>query len=160
MRPDPAEAALEPLSYVFEVACAPEHAFRSWTASIASWWPADHTVSGERDVTVILEPGLGGRLLERTASGVEHEWGTITEWDPPSRLAYQWYIRRDRADATDVRIAFTPAGPDRTRIEIVHDGWERLGDGSAWRERNTGGWEGVIPPFIAFASSDLQEGTH
>lgn len=145
---------IEPLTYSFELGCTAEHAFRTWTERIASWWPADHTVSGERGTTVVLEPRLGGRLLERTPAGVEHEWGEVTGWDPPRRLAYQWFIRRDRADATDVEITFTPVDDDRTRVDILHTAWERLGDGASWRERNIGGWTGVLPHYIAYAEGN------
>jgi uncharacterized protein YndB with AHSA1/START domain len=142
---------LEPLVYSFELACSAEHAFRTWTERISTWWPASHTVSGEPDATVVLEPELGGRLLERTASGDEHVWGEITEWEPPERLGYLWFIRRDRADATDVVVTFTPLAEARTQVEILHTAWERLGDGETWRERNIGGWTGVLPHFIELA---------
>ena len=148
----PVDAAIEPLAYSFEVSCSAGHAFRAWTERIGSWWPAGHTVSGEPDVTVVLESHLGGRLLERTRSGIEHEWGEITAWDPPTRLAYLWFIWRDRNDATDVEVSFTPLAPDLTRVDILHTAWERLGtEGPQWRDRNIGGWTGVLPHFAQFA---------
>jgi hypothetical protein len=49
---------------------------------------------------------IGGRIYERTRDGTEIDWGEITVWEPPTRLAYRWHIRRDRADATDVEIPF------------------------------------------------------
>jgi hypothetical protein len=139
---------IEPLRLSFEVACSVEHAFTTWTDRIGAWWPADHTASGEADATVVLEPRLGGRLFERTRSGQEHDWGEVTEWDPPSGFAYLWHLRRDRADATDVRITFTAMGP-ATRVDIVHSSWERLGDDArTWRDRNRGGWDSLLPSYI------------
>ena len=64
---------IEPLRFSFEVACPPAHAFDVWTARIASWWPADHSVSGEHGLLVVLEGRPGGRIYERTAAGHEHE---------------------------------------------------------------------------------------
>jgi hypothetical protein len=56
---------------------------------------------------------------------------------------------RDRADATDVAITFTPLASNETRIDIVHTAWERLGDdGQTWRDRNFGGWSTLLPHFI------------
>ena len=79
--------------------------------------------------------------------GAEHDWGEVTVWEPPERLGYLWHLRRDRADATDVEIRFVPRGAS-TRVEIEHRGWERLGaDGVSWRDRNQGGWEGLLPHF-------------
>ncbi len=112
--------ALEPLELSFEVACSPEHAFRVWTADIASWWPADHSVSGEAGLAVVLEGRVGGRIYERTAAGDEHEWGEVTAWEPPTRFGYLWHLRRDRADATQVEIRFTAVGDAHPRGHRAH----------------------------------------
>jgi Activator of Hsp90 ATPase homolog 1-like protein len=142
----------EPLRLSFEVACPLEHAFGVWTADIGTWWPADHTVSGEAGLEVVLEGRLGGRLYERTAAGEEHDWGEVTVWQPPSMLAYRWWLRADRADATDVTVRFTTTGDRSTRIDVEHAGWERLGArGPAWRERNLGGWTTLLPHYRAAA---------
>lgn len=140
---------IEPLRLTFDVACSVDHAFAVWTSGIGSWWPADHTLTGEPEL-VVLESGPGGRIFERTADGVEHDWGEVTHWEPPSRLSYLWHLRRDRADATEVDIRFVAHGDGATRIEIEHHGWERLGaDGQAWRDRNRSGWETLLPHFAA-----------
>jgi uncharacterized protein YndB with AHSA1/START domain len=82
------------------------------------------------------------------ACSVEHDWGQVTEWKPPTRLAYLWHLRRDRSDATEVGITFVAHGPDTTRVEIEHRGWERLADGQRWRERNVIGWQSLLPHFV------------
>jgi len=61
-----------PLRITFDVACPAEHAFDMWTSRIGIWWPPDHTVTGDRDLTIVLESGVGGRIYERTADGAEH----------------------------------------------------------------------------------------
>jgi hypothetical protein len=137
-----------PLQLSFDVACSPEHAFATWTSRTATWWPRDHTVSGRGDAAVVIEPGVGGRIYERTAQGVEHDWGRVTRWEPPDHLGYLWHLGRAATDATEVDIRFLPAGPGSTRVEIEHRGWERLGDDAAiWRDRNRVGWESLIPFF-------------
>jgi hypothetical protein len=138
-----------PLRMSFDVACSAEHAFAVWTSAIDAWWPPDHTVSGRAD-QVVLEGAVGGRIYERTADGTEHEWGWVTVWAPPTRLAYQWHLGRDRSDATEVDIRFVPEGAAATRIEVEHRGWERLGAaGDGWRDRNRAGWDTLIPYFVA-----------
>ena len=137
----------EPLQISFDVDCSPEHAFNVWTAGIATWWPPDHTVTGQAEM-VVLESGVGGRIFERSSDGVEHDWGTVTAWEPPTRLAYQWHIGRDSADATLVEIRFIPRGTGSTRIEIEHWGWERLGAAADERRaQNQVGWESLLPHF-------------
>jgi uncharacterized protein YndB with AHSA1/START domain len=144
---------IEPLRFSFEVDCPVEHAFHIWTAKTSSWWPRSHTVSGEDDLEVVVERRPGGRIFERTRAGVEVEWGQITAWEPPQRLCYLWHLRADRADATEVEITFAGQG-ERTRVDIEHRGWERLGErGSARRDANQAGWGGLLPHFIGACTS-------
>jgi uncharacterized protein YndB with AHSA1/START domain len=139
----------EPLELSFEVACQPAAAFTMWTANTSMWWPTDHSVSGERGLKVVFEDGVGGRIFERSPSGAEHQWGRITVWEPPSRLAYTWHLGFAPEEATDVEIRFVEADSDRTRVEIVHRGWERLGEPAAQRrEGNRLGWASVYPHFV------------
>ena len=98
-----------PLELAFTVACPPEHAFSVWTERTSLWWPASHSVSADPGLSVTFEPRAGGRIFERTASGEEHDWGRIVEWEPPRRLVYRWHLRQDREDATRVEISFAPA---------------------------------------------------
>lgn len=143
---------IEPIRIEFDLRCAREHAWDVWTARIGQWWPADHSVSVEDDLEVVIEDRVGGRIYERTAAGQEHDWGEVTVWEPPSRLAYLWHLRRDRADATEVEIRFTGDDGDTTRVEIEHRGWERLGvEGVTWRDRNFGGWSTLLPHYIEVA---------
>lgn len=148
---------IEPLRLAFQVQCSPSHAFMVWTERIGLWWPADHTATGEPDLQVILEGRVGGRIFERAGDGSEHDWGEVLEWEPPHRLVYSWHLRRDRADATEVEIRFMPDEPsgDRTRVEIEHRGWERLGaEGRDWRDRNMGGWSTLLPHYVAAAGGE------
>jgi hypothetical protein len=149
---------LEPIRLTLDVACPRPRAFEVWTGRTSMWWPADHTVSGEPGLAVVVEPRLGGRIFERTPTGTEHDWGEVTIWEPPSRFGYLWHLRRDRADATDVEIRFIETGMDATRIEIEHRGWERLGaEGQTWRDRNRGGWATLLPHYLAAAKGGSAE---
>ena len=145
---------IEPLRLSFEIDCPAHHAFDVWTARLAMWWPKGHSASGDPGTTVVLEPRLGGRIFERTSEGAEIEWGEITTWSPPSKLGYVWHINRDRSDSTDVELTFVDLGNDRTRLDIVHSDWDRLGaDGEQWRDANANGWGALIPSFIAAATA-------
>lgn len=148
--------SIEPLRLSFDIRCPPAHAFGVWTTRLSTWWPKHHSTSGHPDTVVTLEPGLGGRIFERTPDGTEVDWGEITAWEPPHRLSYLWHIRRDRGDATDVDLRFVDLGDGTTRLDIVHSGWERLGaEGRAWREANTAGWNALLPSFIDAAAADF-----
>ena len=128
----------------FEVACAADHAFATWTERIGTWWPADHTVSGA-PIAVVLEGWVGGRIYERTRHGDEHDWGVITAWQPPDLLAYRWHLGVGPESATEVAVLFSPLDANRTRVEIEQSGWERLGPAaSQLRSRNRAGWESLV----------------
>jgi uncharacterized protein YndB with AHSA1/START domain len=142
----------DPLRITFDVACPPDRAFELWTAQTTTWWPTSHTVSGRPDVEVVIEPGVGGRIYERTPDGGEHDWGQVIAWDPPARIAYLWHLRQDRADATEVEITFAAAERRGTRMSIEHRGWQALGArGPDQRELNQRGWDGLLPHFRAAA---------
>jgi hypothetical protein len=133
----------------FDVACSAEHAFNVWTSRIGTWWPPDHTVTGQAAL-VVIQSGVGGRIYERAADGIEHDWGEVTLWEPPSRLDFLWHLRADRASATEVKIHFLAQGASATRIEIEHGGWEIFeGAAEEWRDRNHAGWGSLLPHFLA-----------
>jgi hypothetical protein len=143
---------IEPLRFTYEISCPVDHAFDVWTKQIATWWPKGHSTSGDPDTVVHLEPRVGGRIFERTSDGREIDWGEVTRWDPPAQLGYTWHIGRTSEEATEVELTFVELGDDRTRLDIVHSGWDRLGaEGSVWREANTNGWNSLVPAFTAVA---------
>ncbi|MEO6577298.1 MAG: SRPBCC family protein [Candidatus Limnocylindria bacterium] len=150
---------IEPIRLSFEVSCPPDHAFATWTSRATTWWPASHTVTAAGGVEVVFEGRTGGRIFERTPAGDEHDWGEILAWEPPSRIAYLWHLKADRADATEVEIRFLEAGAAGTRVEIEHRGWERIGlDGQSRRDANEGGWGSLLPHYIERANrSGLKE---
>jgi len=133
-----------------DLACSADHAFAVWASGIDTWWPPDHTATGRPDLVIVLEEGVGGRIYERTPDGTEHEWGEVTVWEPPTRLVYQWHLRQDRSDATEVEIRFVARGATACRVEIEHRGWERLGSAEqVLRDRNRAGWDTLLPHFSA-----------
>jgi uncharacterized protein YndB with AHSA1/START domain len=144
----------EPLRLSYEIACPAPHAFDVWTTRLSTWWPKGHSSSGDPSTSVALEPRHGGRLFERTSDGREIEWGRVTLWDPPSRLSYTWHIGREPAEATNVELTFVALDDATTRLDIVHAGWENLAaDAQAYREANAGGWNALMPNFVAAATA-------
>jgi uncharacterized protein YndB with AHSA1/START domain len=144
------DTVIEPLRLHIDVDQPAAHAFDVWTRDIGTWWPADHTATGEAGLAVVMEPRVGGRFYERTSDGREIDWGEVLVWEPPDRLVYSWHLRRDREDATEVEIRFVATSAASTRVEIEHRAWERLGsDGPAWRDRNHGGWQSLLPHYEA-----------
>ena len=137
-----------------EVGTPPERAFRLFTEGMGTWWPKEtHSVGEERAETVVFEPGVGGRIVERTLDGEEHVWGTVTVWEPPRRLVMTWHPGRGPETAQEVEVRFEPSGTG-TRVELVHTGWERLGDrAAAVYDNYDGGWSYVVGERFAAAAN-------
>jgi hypothetical protein len=123
-------------------------AFRRFTEGLAAWWPMKtHSVGQEQTTDVTLEPRVGGRFYETQADGTTSDWGRLTVWDPPNRLAFTWHPGRDPEAAQNVEIAFRRVG-DTTEIELTHRDWEVFGDEAGeMRDRYGSGWDGVLQRY-------------
>jgi len=144
-------AALAPIHKSITVAASPERAFAFYTANMSEWWPlASHSVGEAEAVSVVCGAAVGEQIVETTADGSVHIWGTITLWDPPHRVAHTWHAGAPLEEATDIVVSFTPDGEGRTRVELTHSGWERRsGDPARMRSGYEGGWDKVLGAYAA-----------
>ena len=136
---------LPPIGKAVTVKATPERAFARFTQEMASWWPLrSHSVGEANAESVRMEGRVGGRIVERTRSGVEYVWGTIDAWEPPHRVAFSWHPGEDPERATHVEVRFSAVGA-HTRVELTHRGFERLGPkGSRIRRAYPIGWAYVL----------------
>ena len=127
------------------VRCAIDRAFTVFTDGIDAWWPKpSHSVSKDDCVAVAIEPGIGGRVYEQVRDGTTSEWGRITAWEPPNRLAFTWHPGRDASTAGDVEVRFT-ATDEGTVVTLEHTGFEKLGaDAEAVCRNYDTGWAYVF----------------
>ena len=133
------------------VDCAVEEAFRIFTADALSWWPVDGHSIHQNVSAIVFEPREGGEVYEISADGERGHWATVVEWEPPSRIVLAWNVRRAETVGTEVEVQFRPEG-DRTRVELVHRGWERLVDnGAEKRDNYDSGWDFVLGEYVARA---------
>ncbi len=136
----------------FEVRAPASQAFRVWTERAGLWWPKGHTVSGDPD-SIVFEPGVGGRIVERGRDGSEHEWGEITAWDEPREIGFLWVHVFDRSQATRVVLTFAEVG-STTQVRLEQTGFAALGEaGDVRRERTWNAWGVVTSAFVAAAAA-------
>lgn len=141
---------MDPIVLEFEVRVSPEHAFKTWTESCASWWPRSHCMSQADDFDVVFEPRAGGRIYERGPDGTEYEWGEVTIWEAPHRLEYLWHIFLEPDRATTVSVSFVPTATG-TRVTLVNSGFEVFGDAAEERMGRVGSaWGGITKHFVEF----------
>jgi uncharacterized protein YndB with AHSA1/START domain len=136
----------------FEVRVPAARAFRVWTERAALWWPKGHTLSGDPQ-SIVFEPGIGGRIVERGPDGREHEWGEITAWDEPRVVGFLWVHAFDRSQATHVVLTFAEAGAT-TQVRLEQTGFAALGEaGGVRRERTWASWGLVTSSFVRTAEA-------
>ena len=124
---------LSPVVQMVEIAAAPEHVFELFTdpAQLVRWWPD----------AVRLEPRVGGRI-ELEFEGRGEVSGEITRFEPPHGLGFTW-VRGIAPDVTThVDVTISDAGNGRTRVELVHTGWEAVPADQVdeWRAMHGAGW--------------------
>ena len=126
-------------------------AFRLFTEGIGEWWPLHtHSVHEDRAVRAVFEPRLGGRIYEISDGGQEAEWGRVLALDPPRGFTTSWKPNPSAAAATEFTVRFDALAEQRTSIELVHGGWEALGEAAAEARGNYDeGWDEVLAAFTA-----------
>lgn len=110
----------------------PAEAFDVFTLEIDRWWRRGpkFRVAGRRPGALVFEPRLGGRLFEQYEVGDgprTHVAGTITAWEPPSHLGFEWRgANFAPGEVTRVDVRFTPTESGGTEVVLVHRGFAAL----------------------------------
>ncbi len=116
----------EPIRQSVHVDCPVEDAFRLFTEGFGKWWPLAPGSTRESDQTCEIEPWEGGRVLERSPSGAEREWGAVTEWNPPGSLEFTWNPGGPKDERQSVSVEFRREDGGTT-VTLTHRGWHLAG---------------------------------
>jgi uncharacterized protein YndB with AHSA1/START domain len=126
----------EPVTRTITVAASQAQAFDVFTARFGTWWPRDYSI-GEADMAdFVMEPKVGGRWYEVGVDGTECDTGRVLVFEPPERVVFAWHLNAqyqfdpDPEHASEVEVRFIAEGPSQTRVELVHRGFERHGEGA------------------------------
>lgn len=134
----------DPIRKTLTVPLEPRAAFDLFTAGIDTWWPKEsHSLSESAAAAVRVEPRLGGRILEMRPDGTEAQWARVTAWEPGRHFAIDWHVGGTETEATQVDVTFTPTDAG-TRVDLVHDGFDRLAGGEIMCENYRTGWDTVF----------------
>lgn len=139
---------IAPVVKTIEVRRSASEAFRVFTDEMGKWWPlGTHALSpenGTKAVTILVEPHVGGRVLECAEDGREFHWGDVLAYEPGQRFAMTWQLGRTRKNSGEVEVVFEATGDQACRVTLTHSGWERMEDGARAREGYNMGWIGVF----------------
>ena len=154
--PAMAEQAIEAVRKSVTVNASPEVAFEIFTADFDSWWPRSHHLGKTPMTKGIIEGRKGGRCYTEHEDGSEVDWGTVTVWEPPRRLAFSWQIAADwtcepdLSKASEVEVRFTPEAGGNTRVDLEHRHFERMTSGAEAMRAGVsaeGGWGSLLQMF-------------
>jgi hypothetical protein len=150
---------VSPIRKAVVVDLAQEAAFQLFTQAMPSWWPVgSHSIGGARAREARFEGGIGGRIYEVLDDGTEYDWGRVTVWEPPQRFVCSWDPSVEARTPTEVEVRFHAEMPDRTRVELEHRGWERIGERARLGRESyagAGGWTQVLGEYVRAAGPDL-----
>ncbi len=119
-----------------------ERAFEVFTTKFDRIKPREHNMLSVDVAEAVIEPHVGGHVIDRGVDGSECRWARVLAYEPPDRIVIswdispQWQIESDRDRTSEVEVRFTAEGPQRTRVDLEHryldrhgDGWNALRDG-------------------------------
>jgi uncharacterized protein YndB with AHSA1/START domain len=143
------------------VEASPERAFEVFTAGIDTWWPRTHHIGSSPMKKTIVEGRLGGRCYSEQEDGTDCDWGQILVWEPPHKfvmawqISHEWGYQPDLARASEVEVRFSAVAEGRTRVDLEHRNFERMGPGGAQMRTmvdSPGGWGTLMEMFAARAA--------
>jgi hypothetical protein len=99
-----------------------------------------------------MEPFVGGRWYNDLEDGSDVTVGHVRVWEPGQRFVVGWEINAQwKPDsrtqmASEVEVRFLREGENRTRVEVEHRNFERMGAeaGETMRNAVENGWPGVL----------------
>jgi uncharacterized protein YndB with AHSA1/START domain len=138
----------------------PERAFAVFTAGIDRWWPKSHGIGATPVRESFIEPFEGGRWCTRHEDGTDVVVGHVRVWQPGERLIVTWEISADwkpdprPAFTSEVEVRFAAEAGGRTRVELEHRNFERMGatGGEKMRKGVDSGWPGLLELFAKEAA--------
>jgi uncharacterized protein YndB with AHSA1/START domain len=155
-----ATISIAPVRKSVVVQATPEKAFAVFTDGINRWWPKTHGIGASPIKESIIEPFVGGRWYTPCEDGTETVVGHVRIWEPGKRFVMSWEISANwKPDsrvqfASEVEVRFVADGAGRTRVELEHRNFERMGAAAGEKMRNgvDGGWPGLLELFAKEAS--------
>jgi uncharacterized protein YndB with AHSA1/START domain len=125
---------VSPVVQSVEIGATPDRVFELFTEpdQLVKWWPD----------AVRLEPRVGGKM-HMTFEGRGEVWGEITTFEPGRALGFTWIRGVAPEITTRVDVSFEDLGGGRTRVELVHSGWQAVPDElvAEWRTIHDVGWK-------------------
>jgi uncharacterized protein YndB with AHSA1/START domain len=112
-----------------------EKAFAVFTERLGDFKPPEHNLLGSPIAETVLQPWVGGHIVDRGSDGSECRWARILVFDPPERLVFswdispEWRIESDPDRTSEVEVRFVAESSESTRVDLEHRHLDRHGPG-------------------------------
>jgi uncharacterized protein YndB with AHSA1/START domain len=112
-----------------------EKAFAVFTERLGDFKPPEHNLLASPIAETVLQPWVGGHIVDRGTDGSECRWARILVFDPPERLVFswdispEWRIESDPDRTSEVEVRFVAESSDSTRVDLEHRYLDRHGPG-------------------------------
>ena len=144
------------------VEASPPQAFAVFTSGINRWWPKSHGIGATPIAESVIEPFVGGRWYTRHEDGTDVVLGHVRVWQPAERLVVSWEISAEwkpdprPAVTSEVEVRFIAEPSGRTRVDLEHRNFERMGAAAGEKMRNSvdGGWPHLLDLYATHASRE------
>lgn len=151
---------MAPIHKTLLVDAPPHRAFEVFTAGIDRWWPKSKGIGTAPIRRSVIEPFIGGRWYTEHEDDTVAVIGHVLVWQPGERFAVTWEIsatwKPDAriALASEVEVRFLAETRGRTRVELEHRHFERMGAdaGETMRKGVDGGWPTILDLFAEEAA--------
>ncbi|MBS0580307.1 MAG: SRPBCC family protein [Proteobacteria bacterium] len=152
---------IAPVRRSIVVEASPQRAFEVFTDQVDAWWPKTHGIGATPIVRSVIEPFVGGRWYTTHTDGKDVTIGHVRAWEPGARFVVSWEIGADwkpdarEAFASEVEVLFKVDGAGKTRIDLEHRNFERMGaePGEKMRTGVDGGWPGILNLYATYLAS-------
>ena len=145
------DAVTPPITEVYPLRCAADHAFALYTGRIGEWWDARYTANAETLQSVTIEPRVGGRVYATHGDIGEDDWGEVAVWAPGHRLVHTFSLAQDPEHPSEIVVEFIPAEGNSCLLRFAHGGWTK--DNAAVRSK-FGDWRVLLDRFALLAQDD------
>ncbi|MEO6511443.1 MAG: SRPBCC family protein [Nocardioides sp.] len=135
-----------------------ERAFEVFTRRFGDFKPAEHNLLASRIAETVLEPFVGGHIVDRAQDGSECRWARVLAYEPPDRVVFswdispRWQVESDPALTSEVEVRFVAESDALTRVVLEHrhldrhgTGWDAVRDGV----EGEGGWPHYLARYAA-----------
>lgn len=112
-----------------------DKAFAVFTEKLGDFKPPEHNLLASPIAETVLQPWVGGHIVDRGTDGSECRWARVLVFDPPDRLVFswdispEWRIESDPDRTSEVEVRFVAESSESTRVDLEHRHLDRHGAG-------------------------------